>query len=88
MLWYVTFLSAFTVINRNLAILYIYKFQTYILIISFSLKFIHRGPYMSAHVLLNLLNEWRKIDKMRGFFATSLVISIIREHNCKILFIT
>ena len=25
---------------------------------------IHRGSYMSAHVLLNLLNELRKIDKM------------------------
>ena len=27
---------------------------------------IHRGSYMSAHVLLNLLNELRKRDKMRG----------------------
>ena len=27
---------------------------------------IHRGAYMSAHVLLNLLNELGKIDKMRG----------------------
>ena len=26
----------------------------------------HRGSYMSAHVLLNLLNELRKRDKMRG----------------------
>ena len=25
---------------------------------------IHRGSYMSAHVLLNLLNELRKIDKI------------------------
>ena len=37
----------------------------------------NRGSYMSAHVLLNLLNELRKRDKMRGcqafylFFATS-----------------
>ena len=40
----------------------------------------NRGSYMSAHVLLNLLNELRKKDKMRGlpsilpfyrFFATS-----------------
>ena len=29
-------------------------------------KRIHRGPYMSAHVLLNLLNELGKSDKMRG----------------------
>ena len=49
---------------------------------------------MSAHVLLNLLNELRKKDKMRGlpsilshFFATSLINSIIQEHECEILFI-
>ena len=29
-------------------------------------KVIHRGSYMSAHVLLNLLNELGKRDKMRG----------------------
>ena len=29
-------------------------------------KKIHRGSYMSAHVLLNLLNELGKRDKMRG----------------------
>ena len=28
---------------------------------------IYRGSYMSAHVLLNLLNELRKRDKMRGW---------------------
>ena len=27
---------------------------------------IHRGSYMSSHVLLNLLNELGKRDKMRG----------------------
>ena len=27
---------------------------------------IHRGSYMSAHVLLNLLNKLGKRDKMRG----------------------
>ena len=27
---------------------------------------IHRGSYMSAHVLLNLLNDFWKSDKMRG----------------------
>ena len=26
----------------------------------------YRGSYMNAHVLLNLLNELRKRDKMRG----------------------
>ena len=29
-------------------------------------KTIHRGSYMSAHILLNLLNELEKRDKMRG----------------------
>ena len=48
---------------------------------------INRGSYMSAHVLLNLLNELGKKDKMRGLpsilsiFATSLINSIIQEHE-------
>ena len=44
---------------------------------------------MSAHVILNLLNELGKRDKTRGlsstlsfFFATSLMNSIIQEHKC------
>ena len=43
---------------------------------------------MSAHVLLNVLNELRKRDKMRGcrtfylFFSTSIINSIIQEHGC------
>ena len=44
---------------------------------------------MSAHVLLNLLNELGKRDKMRGlpsilslFFAMSLINSTIQEHEC------
>ena len=36
---------------------------------------------MNVHVLLNLLNKMRKIDKMQGF-ATSLTSSIIQEHEC------
>ena len=42
---------------------------------------------MSAHVLLNLLNELGKRNKMRGLpsilsrFATSLINSIIYEHE-------
>ena len=38
--------------------------------------------------LLNLLNELSKSDKMRGlpafyvFFATSLISSLIQEHDC------
>ena len=44
---------------------------------------------MSAHVLLNLLNELGKRDKMRGlssiylFFATSLINSIIQDTNVR-----
>ena len=46
---------------------------------------------MSAHVLLNLLNELGKRDEMRGlpsilafylFFATSLIDSKKHEHEC------
>ena len=44
---------------------------------------------MSAHVLLNLLNELGKRDKIRGmpcilsvFFVTSLINSIMQEHKC------
>ena len=42
---------------------------------------------MSVHVLLNLLNELRKGDKMQGvpiiylFFTTSLISSIIQVHE-------
>ena len=41
---------------------------------------------MSAHVLLNLLNELGKRDKMRGLPS---ILSLFRneEHECKILFI-
>ena len=43
---------------------------------------------MSAHVLLNLLNELGKSDKMRGLpsilslFRNDLINSIIQEHEC------
>ena len=49
---------------------------------------LYSGSYMSAHVLLNLLNKLRERDKTRGlssiylFFATSLINSIILEHEC------
>ena len=46
---------------------------------------------MSAHVLLNLLNELRKKIKCEAcilsVFAMSLIKSIIQEHECQILFI-
>ena len=47
----------------------------------------YRGSCMSAYVLLNLLNELGKRDKMRGLasilllFTTSLINSIIQEHE-------
>ena len=49
---------------------------------------LNRGSYMSAHGLLNLLNELGKRDKCEAcrafylFFATSLINSIIQEHEC------
>ena len=47
---------------------------------------------MSAHVLLKLLYKLVKRSNASAcrafylFFATSLINSIIQEHNCKILF--
>ena len=35
----------------------------------------NRGSYMSAHVLLNLLNELRKRDKMRGLVSIFLCLA-------------
>ena len=43
---------------------------------------------MSAHVLLNVLNELGKSDKMQDLpsflllFATSVIYSIKQEHEC------
>ena len=43
---------------------------------------------MSAHVSLNLFNDLGQRDKMRSlpafylFFATSLINSMIQEHEC------
>ena len=48
---------------------------------------------MSAHVLLNLLVELSKSDKMGGLMSILALFrkklnSTIQEHECKILFIT
>ena len=54
---------------------------------------LHRGSYMGVHVVLNLLNKLGKRDKMRGLpsilslLSNKFKISIIQEHECKILFI-
>ena len=37
---------------------------------------VHRGSYMSAHVLLNLLNKLGKRDKMRG---SPSILSLFRN---------
>ena len=49
---------------------------------------INKGSYMSVHVLLNLLNELGKRDKMRGLpsilslFRNEFNDSIKQEHEC------
>ena len=52
----------------------------------------NRGSYISAHVLLNLLNELRKrsvrlCQAFYHFSATCSINSIIQKHEHKILFI-
>ena len=43
---------------------------------------LHRGSYMSADVLLNLLNEFGKRDKMRGLSSTlSLFHNAFNQFN-------
>ena len=49
---------------------------------------LNRRSYMSTRVLMNLLNELGKRDKMRGLpsilsvFAMNFINSIIQEHEC------
>ena len=43
---------------------------------SSQISFLYRGSYMSAHVLLNLLNELGKRDKMRGLPS---ILSLFRN---------
>ena len=47
-----------------------------LLITSGLLILLHRGSYMSAHVLLNLLNKLKKRDKMRGLLN---ILSLFRN---------
>ena len=42
----------------------------------FQAEKLYRGSYMSAHVLLNLLNELGKSDKMRGLPS---ILSLFRN---------
>ena len=54
---------------------------------------VYRGSYMSVHVLLHLSNELGKRDKCKAcqalylFSPTSLINSLIQEHECKFIFI-
>ena len=54
---------------------------------------IYRGSYMSAHVLLNLLNELggkircEALPSILSVSPNEFNNSIIQEHECKILFI-
>ena len=54
----------------------------------YEIQDLYIGSYMSAHVLLNLLNELGKEIKCEAcrafylFFATSLINLIIQEHEC------
>ena len=47
---------------------------------------VNRGSYMSAHISLNLINELRKRDKVRGLtsflFSQCLINSLKHEHEC------
>ena len=57
------------------------------LVLSFFQYCANRVFYMSAHVILNLLNELGKRDQMRElssiylFLATCFINSIIQEHE-------
>ena len=42
---------------------------------------LNKGPYMSAHVLLNLLNEMEKSDKLRQQDLSSVLSLFCNEFN-------
>ena len=65
--------------GTDAAEIYIYLFVrrfTMLIVFPTFICIIHRGSYMSAHVLLNLLNELGKIDKMRGLPS---ILSLFRN---------
>ena len=55
---------------------------------SIKIDTLHRGSYMSAQVLLNLLNKLRKRAKIQGLSSILSLVrnefnnSIIHEHKC------
>ena len=46
--------------------MYRHAFDAVSIVLFFLTFHLHRGSYLSAHVLFNLLNELRKSNKMRG----------------------
>ena len=65
--------------GTDAAEIYIYLFVrrfTMLIVFPTFICIIYRGSYMSAHVLLNLLNELGKIDKMRGLPS---ILSLFRN---------
>ena len=52
------------------------RITTYSVVRAASAHDVHRGSYMSVHVLLNLLNGLGKRDKMRGL---SSILSLFRN---------
>ena len=64
--------------NRAILVVIVYVSLALLLLISVVLvdDVLHRGSYMSAHVLLNLLNELWKRDKMRGLPS---ILSLFRN---------
>ena len=68
MLYYVRYM--------NLIIIKKWSFWLSSFSLTTALRLFHRGSYMSAHVLLNLLNELGKRDKMRGLPS---ILSLFRN---------
>ena len=60
--------------QRNMSL--IFTFPIYSNILLDEVHLIHRGSYMSAHVLLNLLNKLGKRDIMRGLLS---ILSLYRN---------
>ena len=51
------------------------SFCTSLFMLKVDYAYSHRGSYLSAHVLLNLLNELGKSDNMRGSPSILLLFS-------------
>ena len=65
-----------TVYSHQIKNLYVVVISTPTVIACLVFVALNRGSYMSAHVLLNLLNELGKRDKMRGLPS---ILSLFRN---------